>query len=326
MYIGENTALKWEHNGAQYALRIRQDDMPMNPREDFDNLCTMACWHRRYSLGDRGDTAGQRLEDFWRAEVRSRVNVEEIIDAAESGKLDGIRVEKRDGLVDVYETIMLRTVLGNSEPEEVLEYEGIMEGALPDYLIDDLTVGHCMQLLEPYLEVLPLWLYDHSGLAISCGSRVYPFNDRWDSGQIGWIFVPKDKIMSEVGTEYVLDEKGERVKVACKHDGMPTTWTYQTRPLTDDTWRKRADEIMESEVKLYDQYLRGEVFGFELYKLVDGEWQDEDSCYGFYGDILEENGMLDHLAYYGLHEAIANGAVSEGEAKEVHHVDLEFDF
>ena len=36
--------------------------------------------------------------------------------------------------------------------------------------------------------------------------------------------------------------------------------------------------------------------------------------------------MLDHLAYRGLHEAVANGTVIEGEAKEVHHVDLEFDF
>ncbi len=326
MLIGENSALKWVHNGTQYALRIRQDDMPMNPREDFENLCTMACWHRRYSLGDSAATGRKNCEEFWHDEVRSRVNAEEIIEAAESGKLDGIRIEKHNGLVNVYETILLRTVLGDSEPEEVMEYEGIMEGALPDYLVDDLTVGHCMLLLKPYLAVLPLWLYDHSGITISCGERVYPYNDRWDSGQVGWIFVSKDKIMAEVGTECVLDESGERIRVAHKAADGSTTYTFQTRPLTDETWRKRAEEIMRDEVELYDQYLRGEVFGFKLYKLVDGEWQDEDSCYGFYGDILEENGMLDHLAYYGLHEAVANGTVIEGEVKEVQHISLEFEF
>jgi hypothetical protein len=33
------------------AVRIERDDSPTNPRE-WDNLGTMACWHRRYNLGD----------------------------------------------------------------------------------------------------------------------------------------------------------------------------------------------------------------------------------------------------------------------------------
>lgn len=45
-------------------LRISQDENPDNPRE-WDNLCTMACFHRRYNLGDRHDfKSPEELESF----------------------------------------------------------------------------------------------------------------------------------------------------------------------------------------------------------------------------------------------------------------------
>lgn len=38
--------------------------------------------------------------------------------------------------------------------------------------------------------ILPLYAYIHSGVALSLGRR-YPFNDQWDSGQIGFVLVRK---------------------------------------------------------------------------------------------------------------------------------------
>jgi len=38
------------YNG--YQINIYPDDDPINPRTDYDNLGTMACFHKRYSLGD----------------------------------------------------------------------------------------------------------------------------------------------------------------------------------------------------------------------------------------------------------------------------------
>ena len=35
-----------------YKLKIEVDDMPLNPRKDYDNFGHMICWHSRYSLGD----------------------------------------------------------------------------------------------------------------------------------------------------------------------------------------------------------------------------------------------------------------------------------
>lgn len=37
----------------KYELVIEQDNDPMNPRTDWDNITTMICFHRNYNLGDK---------------------------------------------------------------------------------------------------------------------------------------------------------------------------------------------------------------------------------------------------------------------------------
>ena len=122
-------------------------------------------------------------------------------------------------------------------------------------------------------------LYDHSGLTVStsCG---YPYNDRWDAGCVGWIYVSKENIFNEC------------------------------MGITEENWRERADKILEGEVETYDLYLRGDVYGYTLTKHVIEEetcphcgaviraYEEEeevDSCWGFYGDCLEKNGILDNM-------------------------------
>ena len=45
---------------ATYRIRICQDNEPLNPRTEFDNVCTMLCWHGRYNLGDSFDSTVSR--------------------------------------------------------------------------------------------------------------------------------------------------------------------------------------------------------------------------------------------------------------------------
>ena len=47
--------------------------------------------------------------------------------------------------------------------------------------------------------ILPLYLYDHSGITISTS----PFSCGWDSGQIGFIFVSKEKLRKEYGVKRI---------------------------------------------------------------------------------------------------------------------------
>lgn len=37
------------------SIKIEQDDMPINPRNDYDHLGILACLHKRYDLGDTHD-------------------------------------------------------------------------------------------------------------------------------------------------------------------------------------------------------------------------------------------------------------------------------
>jgi hypothetical protein len=152
-------------------------------------------------------------------------------------------------------------------------------------------------------------LYDHSGLTISTSSG-YPYNDRWDAGCVGWIYVSKEKAMRNYGGIPEKDENGELIRIPHKHPNGNVTYSVKYTPITEENWKEVADYHMEGEVKTYDMYLRGEVYGYRLIKTtieqetcphcgeVIREYEEEteeDSCWGFYGDCLEDNGILDNI-------------------------------
>jgi hypothetical protein len=97
--------------------------------------------------------------------------------------------------------------------------------------------------------ILPLYLYDHSGITISTS----PFSCRWDSGQIGYIFVSKDKIKKEG-----IDED-------------------------------EVVEYLKNEVKTYDQYITGDVYRYAIYEIETcslGHTHKNyvEGCGGYYGE------------------------------------------
>lgn len=110
--------------------------------------------------------------------------------------------------------------------------------------------------------VLPLYLYDHSGISISV-NKGYPYNDPWDAGQVGFIYTNPEQA--------------------------------QIEQLSDD----RAISALEGEVKIYDQFLRGSVFRYELIRphvcpTCDHESEEFVNGFGgFFGDTIEESGILE---------------------------------
>jgi hypothetical protein len=97
--------------------------------------------------------------------------------------------------------------------------------------------------------IKPLYMLDHSGITISTTD----FRDRWDSGQIGFIFMPRKGAYN----------------------------TYMTKRITKAI-KAKCNDYIESSVKEYNQFLTGSVFG---YVIKDSNDRDVDSCWGFYGDI-----------------------------------------
>lgn len=107
--------------------------------------------------------------------------------------------------------------------------------------------------------ILPLYLYDHSGITIA----TTPFHCNWDSGQVGYIYISKEKIRREYGVKRISKKLKERV-IKC----------------------------LINEVQEYDCYLTGECFDFIL---EDKDGEEVGRCCGFYGSDFMNNGILDYL-------------------------------
>lgn len=210
-----------------YALMVQPDDILISPREVDEHFGTMVCFHPRYALGDHHNHMDK--DDFLREMYLDTVGHDEA------------GMKRYERMVNI---VSSRFRHGPKTEERAID--------------------EAMQkvISEKYL-MLPLYLYDHSGLAMSTES----FSGRaphaeWDSGQVGWIYVSKEDALMEFDAD--------------KMTGAI---------------RQKADALMRSEVAAYDSYLRGECYGFELYK--NGELSD--SCWGFMGNFSD---VLKDMAEY----------------------------
>jgi len=101
--------------------------------------------------------------------------------------------------------------------------------------------------------------YSHSGLTIS----TEPFSCQWDSGVLGFAIITKQDLRAN----------------------------YSIKNVTN-VFRLQGFIHIEGEIETLNQYVSGDVYGFQL---SDSEGEDIDSCWGFYGSDINENGILDHL-------------------------------
>ena len=241
--------MTYEHTRKNYAHgivgRVVQDDDPVNPRIDYEQLCRMTCWHRRYKLGDEHKCADTR--DLFEGLLR-QVGVVEYCP-----KCDG------SGYVVNAE--------GDHEDCPACEGEGSMNNA-------DLFAA-----VQEHYYISPLYLYDHGGITISMGA----FSCPWDSGQVGWITLRKDVAAEELRT-----------------------------PGEGETPESVALKCMKAEVKEYDQYLTGDVWGVVI---EDEDGEELESCWGMYGsDYAEE--QMDEMAAYEV-KALEARLAKEQAAAEV---------
>ncbi len=116
--------------------------------------------------------------------------------------------------------------------------------------------------------ILPLYLYDHSGLRIKVGSfqgLLSQGHAEFDSGQVGFIYITSEKIRREYSKKRVSPK-----------------------------FKATVTGFLESEVKVYDQYLSGDVWGY----VIEKDGKDAESCWGFYGQdfcLEEAKALIDNL-------------------------------
>ena len=130
------------------------------------------------------------------------------------------------------------------------EFEGGRAFLLDLLDLDDECPFDVDQLLiraERIAVILPVYLYDHSGLAMNTTG----FHCLWDSGQVGFIYVSLADIRKEYSVKRVSQKRRERVA-----------------------------NYLKSEVQNYNDYISGIVYGY----VVEMDGKEIESCWGFIGD------------------------------------------
>lgn len=99
--------------------------------------------------------------------------------------------------------------------------------------------------------VLPVFAYEHGGITLSTSE----FSDPWDSGQVGVIFVPVEKVIRNLG-------KGTGYREA-------------------RFWGAR---VLGAEIREFDQFLQGDVWGYRItYKGDAKKSPEQETLWGVYG-------------------------------------------
>ncbi|QFT60694.1 hypothetical protein FIU94_17820 (plasmid) [Sulfitobacter sp. THAF37] len=141
----------------------------------------------------------------------------------------------------------------------------------------DLSMDQLRDRAERKSVLLPVFLYDHSGLAMN----TIGFHCPWDSGQVGYVYVTLEAVRTEFGVNRV------------------------TKAL-----REKAEDILRAEIVSYDAYLGGRVYGY----VIERDGEEVDACWGFVGDyetgsLSEARAVVNRLI---LREAHVPGAAGQG--------------
>ena len=241
-----------------YIYKIETDYTPESPRE-FDNLGTMACWHRRYSLGD----------------VQPKCGVQDHL-----AELIGWDDDKQQAVYDYW----FGHGTGTAKELNYHASRKLKERIKEEF--DKQFIG------------LELYLWDHSGLSMSSGPFEYPCG----LPVFGIIYVAKDKIRQEYGIKHV-----------------------------SKAWEEKIRGYLDQEVKTFDEFLTGQVYGYRIFEVPEGvdpeelsedEMEEVDSLWGIYGEDYAEQEAKIATAYFGEHYAELMLKRQQAEFREAGQLEL----
>ena len=230
-----------------YDISVRYYDSPESPRI-WDNVVTFVCSHRQYTLGDRQD-----MDDCINELFDKHVNAKNIVAyfiKSRNARWVQNGTEDYDGPYDKY-----------LEWNDGKDYFGVDEGT-PDEDIaynninDELTNGEKLKLIKQSGNVIIslISMYEHSGIALQLGVDTSCVDSIWDWSWVGFAYVEKDMAKRE----HMLDP-GDYYN----HD-----------------WKAWASDRIKDEIYVYNKYLQGEVYG---YNIENGTDNFEASCWGYFG-------------------------------------------
>lgn len=129
---------------------------------------------------------------------------------------------------NIYQWILENIIPASEIPKKYLTFDEVVD----DPSFEKFVKNWCTKNLV----LLPVYLYDHSGLTIS----THPFSCPWDSGQVGFIYVTKQQAAQQ------------QIKF------------------------EDCDKILQQEVAELDSFLRGDVYYYRTVKLLESTERSEE--------------------------------------------------
>lgn len=296
----DDVLLAEDSDGKQYYLCIYPDnDYSFDWSQNEDPIGRLITWHRYYTIGQSHDF--EMPCDFWEDVFQNYFDV--YIDDSEHElsnlkalakfmlEYGNVRISKFESKVDGEPYYLLCKTYDDINWVDNHEW-----GYLTTDNVDEMTeedMGAFLEALrylrnsdyEAMAKHLPdflffkVYMYDHSGIALSLSKDKYPFNDPWDAGCLGvWLCT-----------------KEEAVKYG----------------FNSDNWKKNVEDVIRGRIEEFNAVEEGNIWGF-AYAPVD-ELQEEStledlrydiwggsstSCWGFIGDY--EDRLKDYCEEEGL--------------------------
>jgi len=267
-----------------YIAQLVQEDQPFNPREEFDNLGHMVCSYSRYNLGDEQSSAPHSFGGYGDPEDDFMVWVfAEFIE----GSLTVPKVLKGWYTAGVYATLW-RDAFGRKQEHLEDSLPPTFQAAIQTWIGENLCI-------------LPLYLYDHSGITMSTTS----FSCGWDSGQVGYIYLTKEKWDKEVDRDFVQEECAKYLTAEVEtYDQYLTGQVYGKllhRVDDEDFEISRDIKLLES-TGLYDLYMADYEFSIDEYD----DTGELDACWGYYGQEYAEQSCKEEFPGICLSDALGD--------------------
>lgn len=233
-------------------INVYYDNDAESPRE-WDNVATFVCKYGNYFLGDRQDIE-YVIEQLFADHVSPKAIIDYFVKTRHAELVEGEEDDRSDHYYKYQEkwyddSMHDYYIDADSQTDD--------EDTISCAMADELSEGEKLQLVcdSDDIVILPIAVYEHSGITMWLGSADDHFDSQWDCSDVGFAYIEKETAMKEGALK------------------------------EGDDWKKWAYDDMEAEMETYRQYLEGEVFGYEIEDEYGEEGADIDlsGCWGYYG-------------------------------------------
>lgn len=238
-------------------------DNDADDHRSWGPVATFVCQHPRYRLGDKHDIEDV-VNDLFSSYVSDKAIIAYFVKTRDAKLIPG---EEGDASDRYYE---YESSFGGEKYTHYIDADSEMqkEDGIASQMADELDLNEKLRLIDETGEVamLPISMYEHSGISIWLGSTDGHIDARWDCSSIGFAYIEKSTAEEEMPNRKLVDGN-------------------------NDDWKKWSYDIMEGEMETYNQYVKGEVYGYMIEDEYGEEGSDTDlcGCWGFYGDDGKED-------------------------------------